>query len=347
MTDPTIQKTWEFAVNGVALASSAQASTQAHQDRREMMLDIKNMLTNTAPHAGTFTSPWTVVSSSDGHTNVGSTDHWVTIDDLVWRDEDGSADFSWILLQQTGLSATFQLLIGCESDTVADDGAQIFAAITQTARNTDGTLSSMPTEAGTDERVIRNDDGTSQGYWGSGGDATVSSPAYRWNVAMSTDGECTRVLIFMNTTCSGFWLFDVPDNPASGWTNPYIAAIQGTNSFNLNQPTYSLFNVAANIKGRFSGTDTTMFLSTEGFANASLGAQMGRNQLDNTWPVSEMGIYSETSTFTGRMGTVFDLWWGEALATSGRYYPQAGTKLYVNVSDMIHPWDGSTILGTR
>lgn len=68
MTDPTIQKTWEFALNGVALANTTLGATNAHQDRREMLLDIVQALTNAGPHTGTFTVPWTVVQSSNGST---------------------------------------------------------------------------------------------------------------------------------------------------------------------------------------------------------------------------------------------------------------------------------------
>lgn len=343
MADPTIQKTWEFDVNGVALANSAQASTQAHQDRREMMLDIKRMLTNTGGHSA-FTAPWTVQLSSNGTSTAGAGDNWGDIDDLVWRDEDSTGtNFSWIVLRQTGISTTFELLIALESDTVNDDGAQIYASVAQ-AGFTGGNLNTAPTA--TDERVLRNDDGTSQGYWGSGTDGAVSNPAYRWHTMMSSDGECTRVLIFMDTVCTGFWLFDVPDNPVTGWTNPYIATILGTNNFTSNQPGYTNFNVNDNMKGRYSGTDTTMFLGVEGYANTR-APDVGRNQLDNTWLTSEMGIYSQTSTFTGRMGSMFDLWWGQVATTSGKYFPQTGTKLYVNVSSMIFPWDGSSIIGTR
>jgi len=347
MTDPTIQKTWEFALNGVALANTTLGATNAHQDRREMLLDIVQALTNAGPHTGTFTVPWTVVQSSNGSTAGTPGPGWSSISNLVWRDEDSpGTPYSWILLQQTGISATFQLLIGLESDTVADDGAQIFAAVGQVAFGAGGTTTTAPALP-SDGRVLRDDDGTSQGYWGSGTDGSAVNPAYRWDVAMSSDGKCTRVFIFVDTINTGFWLFDVPDNPASGWTNPYVATIFGESNFTNNVCRYGNFLDAANMKGRYSGTDTTMFLSSEGFADSAVGEQMRSNQLNNTWPVSEIGVYSETSTFMGRMGTLFDLWWGEDAIVSGRYYPQTGTKLYANVARMIVPWDGSSLMGTR
>jgi hypothetical protein len=349
MADPDIQKTWEFEVNGLALQNNAQASTTAHQDRREMMLGIKQRLTNTGSFS-TFTTPWTVQSSSDGHTNASAADHWGDIDDLVWRDEDVPGNnFSWIVLRQTGIGATFELLIACESDSVGDDGSQIYAAVSVGGWNTDGNLTTIPTPVTPgDFRVIRNDDGTSQGYWGSGTDAGSPTGGYRWHVMMSSDGECTRVITFANTVNLGVWIFDKPDNPVTGWTDPYVAVIQATNSFSTTQASYTLFNAAAAMKGRFSGADTTMFLSTEGLANTSVGqAITTRNQLDNTWAVSEMGIASQTATFTGHMGQMFDLWWGPATTVSGRYYPQGLTKLYVNVGSMIFPWDGSSLMATK
>jgi hypothetical protein len=317
MADPDIQKTWEFEVNGVALQNNAQASTTAHQDRREMMLGIKQRLTNTGGFS-TFTTPWTVQSSSDGHTTASAADNWGDIDDLVWRDEDVTANnFSWIVLRQTGIGATFELLIACESDTVNDDGSQIYAAVSVGGWNTDGNLTTIPTPVTPgDFRVIRNDDGTSQGYWGAGTDGGTVTGGYRWHVMMSSDGECTRVVTFANTVNLGVWIFDVPDRPATGWTDPYVA-------------------------------DTTMFLSSEGIVNAGIGTFITRNQLDNTFALSEMGIASQTATFVGRMGQMFDLWWGLAETTSGRLFPQSGTKLYVNVANMIFPWDGSSIMETK
>lgn len=346
MTNPTIQKTWEFAVNGLALQSTVQGSTNAHLDRRETMLGIKQMLTNTGPYTGTFTSPWTVVSSSNG-TTAGASDNWTDVDDLVWRDEDSTGtNFGWIVLRQTGISTTFELLIALESDTVADDGSQIYAAVAQ-AGFTGGTTNTAPTA--TDERVLRNDDGTSAGHWGTGADA-ASTTNIRFHTMISTDGDCTRVLIFMGDVVTGFWLFDVPDNPASGWTNPYIAVIYGENNSTNNVVNYGTFLDSATMKGRFSGTDTTMFLSSEGINNSAIGEFLKANQLDNTFVASEMGVASLTSTFTGRMGTMFDLWWGPAYTNqeaTGRYYPETGTKLYVQVKDMLFPWDGSSILQTR
>jgi hypothetical protein len=346
MTNPTIQKTWEFALNGLALQSTDQGSTAAHLDRRETMLGIKQMLTNTGSWTGTFTAPWTVVSSSNGST-AGASDNWNTAADLVWRDEDSTGtNFGWIVLRQTGISTTFELLIALESDTVNDDGSQIYASVAQ-AGFTGGTTNTAPTA--TDERILRDDNGLGNGHWGTGADA-ASTTNIRYHVMMSSDGECTRVLIFMDKIVTGFWLFDVPDNPATGWTNPYVAVVYGQNNSTTNVTQYGLWYDSANMLGRYSGTDTTVYLSGEGIANSGVGEFLKANQVDNTWIASEMGVVSQTSTFTGRMGTMYDLWWGGSFSSSeatGRLYPETGTKLYVQVKDMIFPWDGTSVLETR
>lgn len=335
MANPTIQKTWEFQINQLELADGTVVGN-ANVDRKKMLFAIKEALINNG--TTTFTTPWTVQLSSNSST-AGAADNWTAYTSLVWRDDDTASAFSWIVLRQTGISTTFELLITCEEDSVNNDGARIGAWVAQ-AGFTGGTTTARPTA--TDERQIR--DSTSSGHWGSGVDGTPNIN-YRWHLAMSSDGQCTRLLIFMDTVNTGVWIFDKPDNPATGWTNPYVAVIQGSNDNTTQQCTYTQFNNSASMLGRYSGTDTTMYLSSEGFANIQVGSS--HNQLDNTWPTSEMGVVSTTSTFTGRMGTMFDLWWGEATTTSGRYFPEAGTKLYVKVVSMVFPWNGSSIMQIR
>ena len=340
MTNPTIQKTWEFQVNNLTLGTLA-LSAGANEDRREVLFNIKEALVNNG--TTTFTAPWTVQLSSNAST-AGAADNWTTASDLTWRDDDTSNAFSWIVLRQTGISTTFELLITCEEDFTSADGARIGAWVAQ-AGFTGGSTTARPTA--TDEREIRNS--TSSGFWGTGFDGSPNVNI-RWHLMMSSDGQCTRILLFMDGIVTGLWLFDVPDNPVTGWSNPYVAAIYGENNFNTNVTSYETWCEGDTMKGRFSGTDTTMYLTSEGINNSLIGEFLYANQLDNTWPASEMALASKTSTFMGINGTMFDLWWGTGFPASegtGRYYPEAGTKLYVQVKDMIFPWDGSSILQTR
>lgn len=340
MANPTIQKTWEFEINNL-VEFDGSVGGNANNDRRRLLFNIKEAMVNNG--TTTFTSPWTVVSSSDSST-ASAADNWTDYTDLVWRDDDGSAVFSWIVLRQTGISTTFELLITCEEDFTSADGSRIGAWVAQ-AGFTGGTTTARPTA--TDERQIR--DSTSNGRWGSGADGTPNTN-YRWHLMMSSDGECTRIIIHMNKIVTGIWMFDVPDNAVTGWSNPYVAVIYGENNQNTNVTSYVRFLDNATMLGRYSGTDTTMFLSSEGIADSAIGEFLKNNQLDNTWIATEMGIASQTSTFTGRMGTMYDLWWGSNFSSSeatGRLYPETGTKLYVQVKDIIFPWDGSSVYQSR
>lgn len=334
MANPTAEKTWQFDLNNVVVADSTLDGLNAFRDRRELLLGIKDAL------IGLASNPWSVVSSSDSSTSSAS-DLWVDAGDLRWRDDDTSGVFSWIVLRQTGISTTFELLITCEEDSIGVDGARIGAWVAQ-AGFTGGTTTARPTA--TDERQLR--DSTSSGWWGSGADGV--SYDFRYHVMQSSDGECTRVLIFINGTNTGFWLFDKPKNPVTGWSDPYVAVISGNNDASTNQTTYAKFYDSANGLGRFSGIETTMYLSGEGFLNAAAGELVTvPNELTGDFVASEVGLHSLSSTFVGRVGELFDLWWGYSFADTGRYYEGTAAKEFVQVSDMVFPWDGSTIIGTR
>lgn len=329
----TADKTWQFDLDNYVPADTTTNAGLAFFDKRSLLLGIKDALT------GFSSMPWTVTSSSDSSTTAAS-DLWVDEDDLVWRDDDTSNVFSWIILRQTGISTTFELLLTCEEDNTSSDGAQI-GAWTAQAGFTGGTTTARPTA--TDERIIR--DSTADGYWGSGNAASYD---FMFHVWQSDDGECTRVVIFINGIDTGFWLFDKPNNPVSGWTNPYIAVISGDNSVTISQCTYAKFYDAANVRGCFNTNPVTSYFSGEGFGSAAVGELMTvPNDFDDTFGAGGMGLQSLSATFTGRMGDVYDLLWGFSVIGTGRYYPVAGTKLFVQIKDMIFPWDGATIIQTK
>jgi len=336
MANPSVQKTWQFNLNGLALLDNT-LSGNAHFDRRKTMLAIKNAL------KGFGTQPWTVTESSDSATATGNTDKWIDEGDLVWRDDDTGSAFSWIVLRQTAISTTFELLITCEQDSNVNDGAQIGAWVAQ-AGFMGGTTTARP--MATDERQIR--DSTAFGHWGTGGNGGTGLNI-RWNVMQSTDGECTRVLFFMNNINTGLWFFEKPANPNSNWTTPYVASIQGDNNVTTEQATYAKYYDNAFGDSRFNGTDIQLYLSGEGFNSAAIGEQLtAPNQLDGNFIASEIGLCSRTSTVMGRIGEVFDLWWGFTSQETGRYFPSdASSKAFVQVRDMIFPWDGSTLIGTE
>ena len=335
MANPSVQKTWQFNLNNYVPADNTLGGRNAFYSRRSLLLGIKNAM------KGFGTQPWTVVSSSDS-TTTSASDLWVDPDDLEWRDDDTSNIFSWIVLRQTGISTTFELLITCEEDSVSNDGARIGAWVAQ-AGFTGGSTTARPTA--TDERQIR--DSTSSGLWGSGADGV--SYEYRYHVMQSNDGQSTRILIFIDGVNTGLWFFEKPVNTNTNWTNPYVASIQGSNNNTTEQATYSQYYDSASALSRFGGVDLGFYLSGEGFGSAAVGEQLTTpNQLDGEFLASEIGLCSLSSTFVGRAGEIADLWWGFTSEQSGRYFPSdASSKAFVQVRDMIFPWDGTTLIGMR
>jgi len=339
MATPTKEKTWEYDLNNFVLADNT-SSNGAYFSTRKRLFQIKEILINNG--STTFTTPWTVVSSSDSST-AGAGDNWTVAADLVWRDDDTSNVFSWIVLRQTGISATFELLITCEEDSINNDGRQIGAWVAQ-AGFTGGTTTARPTA--TDERILQN---STSDWWGSGGNDNIarSSQTHVW---LSSDGECTRIVIHIGTVPTAYWCFEKPKNPVTPWTDPYFAAIQGTSNVTTYQPTYANFYDTAVCVGRYNGVNTNMYMSGEGFASAAAGENLIAvpNQLTGDWLANAIGLISTTSTFRGRQGEVFDLWWGTNAADDGmgRYFPADASKTFVQIGSLIFPWDGSTTMKT-
>lgn len=330
-TNPTKDKTWEYSVNNLVVADNTRGSTNAHADKRNLLFGIKEAMID-----GGLTVPWTVRGSSDSSTaGMDTTDRWVDIDDMVWSTSDVGAR-SWIVLRQTGISTTFELLIDLRQGSSNDDGGEIRMWVAQ-AGFTGGSTTARPTA--TDERQLRNLE-----LWGAGSQG--STIPYKWHFQISSDGQCTRVYIFnanSSRTAIGFWLLDVPKNPTTGWTNPYIATVHGS-ADTTEIPTYANYQNTATLRGRYSGADTTMYMSAEGINNVAVGNAASIdtfNQVDGTYIAGEIGIDSLTSTFRGSHGTIFDLWWGFNFAVSGQTYPDDGTRAFAMFGDFVIPWNGS------
>ncbi len=79
MALPTLEKTWQFAVNQVVTATGSTLN-----DRRKALYNIKAAMT------GFANNPWVVVMSSDGE-SAGSGDKWI--------DKDG---YAYITRKDTG-----------------------------------------------------------------------------------------------------------------------------------------------------------------------------------------------------------------------------------------------------
>lgn len=324
MALPALSKTWQFDVN-----AAAASGVNAH------WLRVKQSMT------GFGTLPWTVVGSSNGVAAsttfpMDGVDRWTAVGDVVIANSPSA--HSWIVLKQTGISATgqgFQVLIEPRAS------SQITVVISPSAgfgSLATGSTTTRPTA--TDEYVIASS-ALSLGQLGVG---LVS----RVHCIQSTDGQATRIFAFHNGFCLMAWAFDKPKNPVSGWNNlPWFALCANTGSAVTDVASYAFFN-ALNSSGfaKQGSTPFNLYLTVEGFNSLTMGAGITfSNDLDGgSYPMCPIGLASTTVGARGRHGEVFDMWFGSTIVPSGDNYPGDASKQFVQINNLIIPWNGTNIL---
>lgn len=204
-------KTWQATYGASLPAQNIQFITGSNDSKRLMLL-IKQILT------GFALSPWTVQKSSNG-TVANSSDNWTTTADLVWNNA-GSAH-SWIVLRQTGIGATAEILIDL-SNTATSSATIKFAP---GGFDTGGTTTAAPTASGTSSTLCNNTSWITN----------FTSFSGRLSVLMSTDGQCTRVIWMRVGATEGFWCFEKLASLAIsssdfGGSVPFFGYVQGTNT---------------------------------------------------------------------------------------------------------------------
>lgn len=323
MTLPTLDKTWQISSNNVVAAQGTALATN-----KRILRTIKNLLLAFA------TQPWTTrysCSSTVAGAAGDGVDRWTTDADLVWNAA-GSAH-SWYVFRQTGVGATFEVLISLEG--AAANGNTLTCYMSPSATFTGGTTTARPTA--TDEVPIRV-----SAAWGGTGSADSGVIVDAWQ---STDGQCTRVVVCDTSTACTFMLFDKPKNPITGWTNPCVGIWLGQSA--VNTPTYSSDIGAAIINLRISATNTTAFMTQEAFGPPAAGATaigiaaIGANEVSGDFPILPIGIWCNTAPLRGRQGEFFDLWLGYNTLGVGDTYPNDATRQFVQLAAAIHPWDGT------
>lgn len=333
MSLPALAKTWQFNLNHrVPAAGTAQATAQA------VMLYLKNSL------IGFASNPWTVIgSSSSVAAGMDAVDRWVTTANLVWA-QAGNVH-SWIVLQQAGINAKFQVCLELVFFTTGQPGRMVLAVSPMagfgvTNGGTNGGTTSRPTA--TDEIVLLNGTtGTAtQGTW-LDGSAAAANADYLVNAWQSSDGQVTRVVFRTpGSAFRGYAAFERPKNPVAQWVNPSMAIWM---SDTTNVLAYSTLNDAVSYHGnKPGGGDMPLFCTTEG-VNAGLGENVTTvNDLTGGYQLTPMGLLSTTAGARGRHGEVFDLWFGVTSLQDGDTYPANGTKQLIQMGHLAFPWNGST-----
>ena len=318
MTLPTKEKTWLFDVNNVGGSS---AGTLA--DTQGTLYAIKVAMVALG---------WTVVSSSDSTApGTGLGDNWAASGNLIWGN--AGVAHSWIVLEQSGINANFQVCFDCGSAATYLLNVGVSPV---SGYNNDGTNTNRPTAP--DEYLLRSV--ALSLLWGVPNGASAS----KVHVMCSDDGECTRILICNGGGIWGFYAFDKPKTPSPGWSDPWIACGFGHSGAGGDMTTYAALNDNPNFKGdpASGGRLVNMYLTSEAYLSQAGGKGLTvADDQSGEWPMFSAGLLCLVAGNRGRKGAIFDLWWGSTTIANGDTYPAAGTNLYAQFGDLIFPWDGS------
>lgn len=328
---PALEYTWRFK-NNIDLNTTGTRIG----DFRQLLLAMKNALitaagwTDSTGTAATLTTPWTVVASSNG-TVANTSDNWSAAGNLVWATNPTA--HSWIVLRQTGINGLNVEFCIDLNVTTNDHQISLIDSYGVGFNVSSPTVNNRPTA--TDERIRYS----AQAWTGLSG---VFSGIL--NVAVSNGGECTRFFFFTAATCRFLWIYDKPKNPVSGWSNPCVQAPIG----NGVEPLYTAVNDTAYMSFRANGLPGFAFMSTEFYVDGCIGQrQILVNDFTLEWPITRIGLTSATSGVTGKIGEMSDMWFGDVTLVNGDTYPAvAPLKQFIQVGDLVLPWDRSTPVTT-
>jgi|SRR5271166_1153643 len=329
---PSLTKTWQYNVNQ---ALPAQGTPLACDQL--VLFTIVQSLT------GFGLSPWQVRGSSNSVTASllpvgapGPGTGWTATTDLVWATPGAH---SWIVLRQTGLGGTHsEILISLG----LNSNQEILVTWSPSAGFTGGSTTVDPTA--TDGYQLTNTSFLTGLFMGVDG----TNRSYVVHIMQSTDGAVTRVFIMYANICSGFWNFEVLQNPVAGWTLPVILGVIGTNS-GTNQLVQA--NFYSNASGDFGVGNSPnppimQFDWTGEGVNAGSNlltlVQTFANDLSGEWLMLPIGMYTQNVSYArGRHGMLFDIWWGSTGLTFGQQYAGAAPHAFTQFGDIIFPWNGT------
>lgn len=327
MSLPVLAKTWQYNVNQAFAMQATITDTS-----RLIMYAIKTSLT------GWASNPWAVAGSSNGSAaGMDAIDRWTSAGSLIWNTTVSGLGRSWIVLAQTGLGPGYQLCIDLASNGTGDGRAGVIV-VSPSAGFTGGSTTARPTA--TDEMQIN------AGAWG-----TQANMNYKLHVWQSTDGQCTRLMIYGNNVCSGLAILDRVANPVSGWTLPTVSCWRGESANATPVNTYFLLtNPNSNSEIFYARGSATMrgTMTLEGHNSAQLASVLTfANELSGEWPMFPIGFYvPNTPSHRGRHGTFYDLWMGSTSVVTADTYPSDGSMQFVQAGPLVFPWNGAPTIQT-
>jgi hypothetical protein len=333
MTLPTIDKTYQFDVNGAFATDTTTASYLGHSQAK--LRAVKNKL------IGLAHSPWTPYYSCNGltaGTPGDGVDRWVSDADLVWATSEALAH-SWMVLRQPGLYG-IQLLLSLVSSANGDG----LTAVTSVAGFTGGSTTARPTAVDEVVHALGTDITAGNATYKGWSSLLATSWVDTVHVLQSTDGVVTRVLFTAYDTSPAGWLIEGPKNPVSGWSHPYFGCVKSSGSTSSVFGTVNSAAADANVYLRGRGAGVMSFLlATQGIRNGLLDATVaGWNDFNGQVHTNPWSLYSATVANVGRHGTVYDCW--EGLRHTNDSLPASGTmRQFMQIGSLLVPWNGASM----
>lgn len=326
MALPAITKTWTFNVN-----NSLPATGTYLTDNQKLMLALKNYLK---------TVGWTVKGCCDS-TVVGDyydgTDRWVTYSNIVWAGA-VSLPRSWIVLRApAALSPSLEIMISCLTNAGGGTDRCLWAVISGSWTGFSGGNTTTNPSAATSVAFVPLGYSASSQWKGVSG--SLSSFSCVWHGMTATDGT-TRLIICSNNTVMFHWSFE--RLIGSAVADPSLAFMANGTYY---ASAYTHWNDKAVFHNYSTATDGAFYLTAEAYGAAMVGQNItAANDRGGGYWMGAIGIASTTGGFRGRQGILGDLWWGTSGVGYGSTIPDDGTKQFVQFSDMIFPWNGTTPL---
>jgi len=328
MALPVLVKTWQYNVNQAIASGTGSVVT------RTVFLAVKNSL------KGFALAPYVVRGSGNSVAGaMDGVDRWTTIADLVAGT--GGTDASWIVLRQTGIGATFDLMILVDNSS-SDDTRFIF--ITSTLGFTGGSASARPTAA--DEMVMQ---GSEPFPGGPGVSLANTAAAHKLHVQMSSDGTSLRVFTYAANASDFVMVLDRMTLPIAGAN--YVAMCNPSNSWSsaMQIPIWAVRLASARQLGRLTyecvnGVPLPHSLLKLGtITNANIFTPVGVCVLTSDAP----------NTVNQRVGTIPDMWMTTDTLADVTTFPSGTARTFCRFGvaaggsfNVVIPWNGTIPLTT-
>lgn len=291
-------------------------------------------------HTGTgyptaIPNPWTVVASSDSVNADIGIDHWITPANLIMGY--APTPHSWIVLKQavTGL----QLMFACEGEYYTGYGSVVISCKTGF---TGGTINNRPT-AGDEVDIVNGQ------YLAPFGTVDTTGFLHVWH--STTDGSHTKFAACVGGFTSVFASFDLATaQTGTTWDAPCTGMyLNGTAGSTI--CTFDTLKNNANVHFSNNGVAGSLYCACESWSNTVYPVNFTTAMsTTGTWcaaPITGLWITGGKMVMPSSAGTsaIPDILWGCSSIGNGAGYlnPVGGTRDWVQLGNLIVPWDNTII----